>query len=650
MITQSPFTASRFEYEGKHLFFLPSSIFSKLRQQKPVFLVGSRGTGKTTLLKALHWQERLNNEWLLQALDNHPFSDRCLGVYMKLPDTILSAMELWLAQASEPLREVFVGLFFDFVGIQLIAAGASEIIAKGFADVSPADEHECVSHIVAEYPQLPVIFGRTLRTLRDVAESSRAVLASLQRACLGMRNVDAVAEEIPMAPLGTLGRCIGRCIAELLNGNAAGEPWHFKVCMDEAETLSSHQLLVLNTYVRLAEWPLFPVAAFVQSPRDISSTLRRDLTLTDDDCTIVRLDGQTPQDFAELAMGVADVRTQCKLGRVDVHLDLQKILGRLSINTLLHRILKQSASEQAHDLLHRAEALQTHPFFASRQGPIESDAGEADETALPIYQAYLVDESGLELPQPSDPKWKHRQQDSAELRKRMVAAYLSICEQLSCNVLYASSDMLLQLSDNCMRDFLRQLEKLFLTSGKTLQQFLDSEMTPEQQNKAFVEASEAKRDSIPQSELRVAAKEAGRVIRGLAELTSAIQKHSPDGSHLRSSERGIMRVTFRPYRLHTSTDPATPRDIVIDAAQAGFLRLLKTEGDSWAFRVHCSLAPAFGFSYRGAYYACDLSLGDLDALRNADDDDVLSRTVATIASRVQHEVTMPLFEEDSNAE
>jgi len=649
MTQQSPFTASRFEYEGKHLFFLPSSIFPRLLEQKPIFLIGSRGTGKTTLLRALNWQERLSNEWLLQALADRPFEDRCLGVYVKLPDTILGAMEGWLATAADPLRETVVGLFFDLIAIQLIADGASELVARELVDVQLSEEHRCVKEISREHPELEAINGRPVRTLRDVAESARMGLSCLQRGCLASRNVNTLASELPITSLGVLGRGVGRHIAELLRGEPAAPQWHFKICMDEAESLSEHQLLVLNTYVRLAEWPLFPVAAFVESPRDTTTTLRRDLTITDDDCSLIRLDGLEPKDFAELATGVADVRTQWQLGRTDVHLDLQRVLGRLSVNALLDRILRASASPRAHELLALAEELSKHPFFADRRGAFESD-GDAVESNLPIYQAYLVREMGLDLPQPSEPQWKRRQQDSAELRKRMVAAYLSICEQLSSNVLYASAEMLLQLSDNCMRDFLRQLERLFLTSGKTLEQFIASEMAPEQQSKALVDASIAKRDSIPRSELRVGTKEVGRIITGLASLTAMIQRNSPDGSHLRSSERGIMRVTFPQHALRTAAEPANTRDVILDAAQAGFLRLLDTEGDMWAFRVHGSLAPAYGFSYRGAYYACDLTLADLDAMRYADDAHALDRAVATVAGRVQRTLTMPLFEERSDAD
>jgi ABC-type lipoprotein export system ATPase subunit len=53
-----------------HLYFLPNDVFSRLEQPKPTYLIGSRGTGKTTLLTALSWKEQLNNPYLSEKLDN----------------------------------------------------------------------------------------------------------------------------------------------------------------------------------------------------------------------------------------------------------------------------------------------------------------------------------------------------------------------------------------------------------------------------------------------------------------------------------------------------------------------------------------------------------------------------------------------------
>lgn len=73
-----------------------------------------------------------------------------------------------------------------------------------------------------------------------------------------------------------------------------------------------------------------------------------------------------------------------------------------------------------------------------------------------------------------------------------------------------------------------------------------------------------------------------------------------------------------------------------DAAQAGFIRLLVVEGPVWEFRLHTSLAAAYGFSYRGAYpnNKIPLSWRDLDAFRDAADEAARDKLAAAIADRV----------------
>jgi hypothetical protein len=85
MISITPFAANRFEFEGKHLYYLPVEVFRPLEEPVPAYLIGTRGTGKTTLLKALNWERRLRDEHLRSQLGDDPFAGRYIGVYLKIP-------------------------------------------------------------------------------------------------------------------------------------------------------------------------------------------------------------------------------------------------------------------------------------------------------------------------------------------------------------------------------------------------------------------------------------------------------------------------------------------------------------------------------------------------------------------------------------
>ena len=67
MINKSPFTLHRFEHQQEQLISY-LLLVSLLEQPKSLFIIGSRGTGKTTLLQALNWREQLFNEALQRKL------------------------------------------------------------------------------------------------------------------------------------------------------------------------------------------------------------------------------------------------------------------------------------------------------------------------------------------------------------------------------------------------------------------------------------------------------------------------------------------------------------------------------------------------------------------------------------------------------
>lgn len=112
---KSPFATARFEHEGTHLYYLPTDLLKPLEEERPVCLVGGRGTGKTTLLKALNWEERLTNSSLKEQLGSHPFENRYIGLYLKLPQLQLHAISNWLTvcDARRPLKGELIALYLD---------------------------------------------------------------------------------------------------------------------------------------------------------------------------------------------------------------------------------------------------------------------------------------------------------------------------------------------------------------------------------------------------------------------------------------------------------------------------------------------------------------------------------------------------------
>jgi hypothetical protein len=259
--------------------------------------------------------------------------------------------------------------------------------------------------------------------------------------------------------------------------------------------------------------------------------------------------------------------------------------------------------------------------------------------SLPIYQTYIINELNLSIPEAHDSRWERRAQESRELRKKMVAAYLCICRELNTEVRYAFSDMVLQMSDKCIRDFLCQLDEIYKESALPLGDFVKTCVPVSKQNVALKRASQNKKESILQSGVTEPL-EIGRIIDGLARITAVIQSR-PKAKALKSSERGkfVLRTTDHELTAHANTF-----GLIKEACEAGFLKMIESKGRKWQFRVHTSLAAFYCFSYRGAYYDTYLQLSDIESLQTTKDPEDFTKLVNKIGTRLSGEEDFPLFE------
>jgi hypothetical protein len=644
-----PFSGNRFELEGEHTYFLQPDSFGRIQAEtpKPVYLTGPRGTGKTTLLKAFDFNERRSNASLREQLGEDPFASPVgpfIGVYFRVPDIQLGLIEYWgTGQQEEDIGKV-LAYYIDLQWLEELAQLIALLLAEGVLTASPIEERRAVGAIVNEYPTT-FSGSKAPQTVAELRTAIKRFRADLDAAAKRNANWgDVIAQYDSVQQPGTFGRFVANELATLCKRANVDDsrPWHFRVCIDEADFLSDLQLKALNSSVRLCRWPVFPVAAFGGVARDYASTLFPRLSVQDADRDIIDLSGfLTDRRFKELAEGVASARVS-RLMHEPTEVRLSDILGTFGINVLLKQILEESVSPQAKELLSLARELQSDPFF--QEMPVndasdQMDDDEGDDHELPIYQAFLISQLHLELPKPSDPSWRRRRQESGELRKKMVSAYLSICHSLKTQVRYASSRVLLRLSDMCVRDFLKFLNSLHRASGLPVQDFIRCEMHWRDQHEALLSASVDKSQSIKGQDLR-APRETEAIVNGLAKLTHLLQVQSSDGQHLRTSERGIFFLPAGRWNHREDRSAMNLRD----ACDIGFLRLLSSDDKQVSFRVHTSLAPAFEFSYRGAYYPSPLSWADIEKLAETRKDADLDRLAHTISSRLSKADNLSLFE------
>lgn len=640
MTTISPFSNDRFEYEPKHLYYLHKELIDLLENLKPTYLVGSRGTGKTTLLKLLNWAERCNNESLKSQLMDEAFSKKYIGVYFKFPLIPLQSFDHWLKDYDDDIYCSVITLLIDLNWLELISEAIRSLSLKEIIIIHKENELEFSNAILSDFSELFTKFlpPNEMLSLFNFSRAIKRIRNELiNKARSRVTHFDPVIEtsnfylEYP----GSFGRKIGMELIKLCNNNEKDNDennlqsgWHFKICIDESERLTPKQSKVINTIIRITEWPIYPIFSFVAKPADMTSTFIPNLTLQKADRQLIVLEEKIDDiSFKKMAEGVGKVRVGDFLNDFNIIFDLSNMLGNLDINELLESILNISEKPYSKELLNYAKKISKLNLFSQKdQG--KEDA--KDKITQPIYQSYLIRKLNLEIPPITQSNWQKRRQSSAEIRKRMVAAYLSICNEIKNEVRYSSADMLLQMCDKCIRDFLSQINEIFIQSNLLLNDFIKKRISHNIQDNALKEASRAKMASIPEKGIS-APQEAGRIIDALAKITSMVQNDSNDTRHLKSNERGIFELSFnRPQNEHYKEI----FDLISASDEAGYIRILSINSMKWKFRVHTSLAAAYGFSYRGAYYPIRIELNDLHNIQKNHDENIRGKIIKNIVDKI----------------
>lgn len=607
----SPFAPKRYELDGEHVYYLETEAFHKLEGTLPTFLVGSRGTGKTTLLKALDWEERLYNSRLREQLPGKPFNDKYIGVYFKLPMLHLELLDGWLAGVTDyEFGQVF-SCYLDACWLEALAPALDTLelrreITLGrdatdevFNYLAEACRHS--SLLEASLSPMPSSIAAALKRFHDLR---RLIDKSARRRV----PVAEVLEALPLDSIGDLGRDLGKLCCLAIAGPDGAGGWTVKVCMDEGDALSLRQQRAVNTMVRLAEHPVGYVVAYASRPADVTTTFIPNQSLQIADRQIILRDEMSDAEFKALAEGVINVRLDA-LGKAP-KFELDEVLGPLDVNGLLKTIATRSEGGLGAELIAAGERL-----------------GQNTLGSPLIYEAYLHERLGLPILEGSKAA---RKQASEQMRKKMVGTYLTLCSQLRRRPLYASADMVLQLSDNCIRDFLRQIERIHEESRMSIDDFIGSRgISIATQDRGIVAAADSKAALVSEKILNRPG-EANQLVVGLGELTRMLQVEVRNDAAIRTPERGLFIYTV-------GSSPGAREDelLIREAAAAGYLRMYERGDDTpedLVFRVHTSLAPHYRFSYRGAYYRTPLRSGAIRALREARTDAEL-RSVARRLSR-----------------
>lgn len=648
----NPFRPTRWEHhtDGRPLIWFTEEA-EELSADKSTYIHGTRGTGKTTLLKGICWEDLCFNDSL--RIQRRLADFKNIGIYIRFPDHISASMSFtdWAAifpQVQNPEFEFysFFSAAVEAICIERMADACHNLREMDQVAITATQELQLIADFVNEFPSINNFNSRAPITFLDLARCMRLMVSAMNRAC-GRGTVGELVNDLPdREPYQMLAYFAERTSASIrLKTNVGLQSVGFKFCLDDCEVLSRLQRKSLNSLVRLSRAPCSWVVSSVGGGRDDSETFIESQPLTDADRRIISLDGRDENAFRQLCQSVVSLRLIFTLPdaarpvlnqkEVSSFFDLQQRLGRWDVNDMMGALISRSARPAALLLKKGAENLLALMRRKRKKLPprYRDEAGR-----LPLYEAYVLmlwrgrEESFKTTLESTDIEKLATFADSlgqpafeAWLRRKQRGAFLHFATSLGIRRLpLAGANVVVALADGSIRDFLEIMGEIYEAyvgaqkwdpkEPSNLSRFATSR-TPianSIQTNGIYSASESYFEGVSRRS-EIDTDVVSRLLAGLGEYTSILQTNPHDPRTLSTTERGVFFVDYMSLMGSGGlTDSAKFVNAAIHQAElAGYLRPVEIrrhqsqhiDGQfrSIAFRLHRRFSPKFRFSFRGAY-------------------------------------------------
>ena len=287
--------------------FVTPTYQSKLEANKPCFLIGGRGTGKTTALQSLRFDAmnaRLESEGI-------QYSDqKCLGIFIRMNKNRVQAFSG--AEVPEHTWGKFFSHYFNLLACQELCELSSWLQEKTYITL-PAQDIGLVGDSlgfpnITSLPELKISINREITRLQiQVNNPARDMQLILSMAEAPLREFVAA-----MNSSGLLGDRVVFC------------------CIDEYENLLDYQQALINTYIKHAEPPLsYKVGVRKNGLRNRRTLDAEDLLKTPDDYAEIEI---ADEGFEYFARAVAELRLKkAKDEGINIPTQLRDFLEELSL-------------------------------------------------------------------------------------------------------------------------------------------------------------------------------------------------------------------------------------------------------------------------------------------------------------------------------
>jgi hypothetical protein len=630
-VQSNPFQTDRWEDETDHLFWLPS-LFDELEKNRCVYLIGTRGSGKTTMLKSLDWKERLSNKSLQYQIKlirgEDLFSKKYIGIYLDVGKKyIISHFYKWLENQGYSADQInfergrLFSLYIEYMALYNLIEAVEVLREDGFFKYTPDDELKAIKKLLKIRPEIKdFIQDYSVNTqLDDVKLAIKKIYEQIWNESDFQSHDSPPVRFLSAHQIGSVLAELSKPILDLCGSSE--EKYVVKVCIDSIESLDPSLIRALNTLIASKEVHTTFVFASTHEYIDKETTFITNHPLTKDDRDVHSLDNfyKNEKNFLKFIEEVTRLRFERELKHMDLDINFKKILGDYPINSLIDYELNKSISPKHKEFIKYTNGDFLKQWNALNKSFKKKPSEELKESNLYV-QAFITKIRRIDLKKYFGKPNEFSLIQKTEFDKKVVGALLCLLYDKKgssrLRIPYAGYKMIIQMSDSNIRDFLRQMKFIYQKSSFKQESFLENQIPIEVQKEGIYQASSAKYDEIVRGSSF--AIEIRNMIKFLGTITHILQTNCPDA--LENPEIGTYIIDYS--KLPTQKDRETLQKIIFTASvNKYYIKVIYEDINPrdknivlQKIRLHKLFAPFFIFSYRsigGPRYEFEIPPDDL---------------------------------------
>lgn len=624
----NPFQPTKFEWEKRPVIWLSSRARKLTTTIKPVYISGSRGSGKTTILRSLSTRQLSSDPFLRQQLGKARLS--WFGQYLQFNGTLQQRTDKLaelLTGESQVKDDIVFKLFHAYFELTLLYYFLNDILQfqdNQFLHFRARDEKNACIELSALLAKSSWTHGKRLDNFQD----ARRLLREIQQEFLktpGSIDVGGLREIINAFQPGALIRFIKeKALAAIQSSEfIKGQDIDFFILLDDCENLSDRQQVALNSYIRMTEGLSKWVVSFLTDRFNTTQTYLKDTTLNNDDRTPLPLNDLSESDFIELCEQVATLRLNRFVEGLHLanlqplpQFRLRQAFGEFSYNALIQEALDRSESQKL--LGFKNDVLTTKGVLVEHLKKALHERFSSDGEKRPYIEHVVIQALGLKVSDYNTPENQH------SLRKtidgKQAAAYIAFCDQYNLKPVFAGWKFVIAISHNCIRDYLDVMAKMFealaatgyrgsaIEAYRVARRFYPNEghIGAKTQSNAIHDVSSSKVRGL--DELKISEPHIRRLVLAICHLQQELEHDHEDARSVKLPVRGKFRVDIpedaRLAKLE-AFDLKSLRTMLERIEYDRYIRILKatstTHGSQLTFVLHRRLRPHFDCGLTGPY-------------------------------------------------